>query len=194
MAQQPHLQRAAMDLEGGVVAASSARRAVQALIGDAPVQFVNDALLLTSEVVTNAAVHTDGPSRLEARYDNDRRALVVEVTGQSTVFPVRRPSPLAPQRPADPTGGYGLHLLDTIATMQSLPRCPSDMWERTPTALVVSDRLRPIPLRPGGRAATGLGAGAVRGSDGPRVKPQRFISKGVLVRTTPRSTQSEVAD
>lgn len=68
---------------------------------------VQDVILMVSEVVTNACVHTVGP--LEFRLDCTAERLRVEVTDPSPRPPVlRRPEPGA-------LGGQGLRMVDRLA-------------------------------------------------------------------------------
>jgi anti-sigma regulatory factor (Ser/Thr protein kinase) len=69
---------------------------------------VPTAALLTSEVVTNAVVHTDGPVDVRARFDDER--LRVEV---------RDASPIPPRRVDvvdDAVGGRGVRLVDALSS------------------------------------------------------------------------------
>lgn len=68
---------------------------------------VEDVLLVVSEVVTNACLHTGGPRELVLRHADGR--LRVEVLDDSPAIPVRRPR--APSLP----GGHGLMVLDRLA-------------------------------------------------------------------------------
>jgi hypothetical protein len=70
-------------------------------------QFVDDVLLMVSEVVTNACVHTTGPLGLEVDCAPDR--LRIEVTDPSPAAPVpRQPNPSTP-------GGFGLFVVERLA-------------------------------------------------------------------------------
>jgi hypothetical protein len=70
-------------------------------------QFVDDVLLMVSEVVTNACVHTAGPLGLEVDCTPDR--LRIEVTDPSPTAPVpRHPNPATP-------GGFGLFVVERLA-------------------------------------------------------------------------------
>ncbi|WP_369373290.1 ATP-binding protein [Streptomyces sp. cg36] len=68
---------------------------------------VEDVLLLVSEVVTNACLHTGGPEELVLRHRAG--VLRAEVRDPSPVVPARRPR--APSLP----GGHGLMVLDRLA-------------------------------------------------------------------------------
>ncbi|HEX4791695.1 MAG TPA: ATP-binding protein [Actinospica sp.] len=84
-------------------------READGLDGNGPEQrqFVDDVLLMVSEVVTNACVHTDGPLGLEVDCAPDR--LRIEVTDPSRTVPVpRNPDPSTP-------GGFGLFVVERLA-------------------------------------------------------------------------------
>ncbi|MCX5384332.1 ATP-binding protein [Streptomyces sp. NBC_00083] len=70
---------------------------------------VGDALLLVSEVVTNACVHGGEP--YELRFDRRDGRLWVGVSDRSSV----RPRPDGPHRPAR-ASGHGLYLLQKLST------------------------------------------------------------------------------
>ena len=87
-----------------------ARRALRELIGDqAPAAFTDDALLVTSELVSNATT-VGGGCRLSAWYEDDG-ALRVEVHDHSEVIP----SMLARRDPQQ-LDGRGLRIVDSIAS------------------------------------------------------------------------------
>ncbi|MEU1008699.1 ATP-binding protein [Streptomyces sp. NPDC005890] len=93
----------------GVSAISEARDAVAALLararplpGRRPVQ---DAQLVVSELVTNAAKHAPGPCALRLELLPGATALRITVTDTSPEPPQRRPPD--PRR----IGGHGLHLV-----------------------------------------------------------------------------------
>ncbi|QMU77085.1 ATP-binding protein [Streptacidiphilus sp. PB12-B1b] len=69
---------------------------------------LDDALLLVSELVTNAVRHAPGPCTLTLA--DDRRRLTVTVTDSSSAAPVGRAPDLA-----SGNGGFGWHLLHRIA-------------------------------------------------------------------------------
>lgn len=96
-----------------------ARRAVRDLLRTEGEPFVADALLLTSELVTNAMVHTAGACTLTGLFDPHCGVLRIEVSDESVVLPVFAPS----GRPQD-IGGHGLYLVDRIA----------NRWGTTPTS------------------------------------------------------------
>ena len=103
-----------LQLTNDVASVRTARSALQAVLGDEPtVMFVRDAILLTSELVSNAMMHSAGGCSLHATYRPHPDRLRVEVSDDSTELPEMAPD-------ADPSslrvGGLGLRLVDTVAT------------------------------------------------------------------------------
>ncbi|MGW2099523.1 ATP-binding protein [Streptomyces olivaceoviridis] len=97
----------------GVSSIAEARDAVAALLararptpGRRPVQ---DAQLVVSELVTNAAKHAPGPCALRLELLPDATALRISVTDTSGEPPQRRPPD--PRR----VGGHGLHLVAMVS-------------------------------------------------------------------------------
>lgn len=86
-----------------------ARRAVRGLVGDDGDAYVDDALLLTSELVTNAIEHTPGGCTLTATMDPFASGLRVEVSDGSAALPV-----LSLAR-RDAISGRGLRIVDLIS-------------------------------------------------------------------------------
>ncbi|MCU1399381.1 MAG: hypothetical protein JWN62_2490 [Acidimicrobiales bacterium] len=87
-----------------------ARDAVQRLLGDdPPIKFIRDAILLTSELVSNAVHHAPGDCVLAASYWRAPERLRVEVADGS---------PLAPEIVSSRgrgQGGLGLQLVATVS-------------------------------------------------------------------------------
>jgi two-component sensor histidine kinase len=108
-----------MQLRDDLVSAGAARRAVHALVGDEAIEFVRDALVLTSELVTNATLHGEGERRMEATFDEAAGSLLVVVSDGSHAEP--RPQG---DLPPDAVGGRGLMIVDRLATA----------WGSEPTA------------------------------------------------------------
>lgn len=115
-----------MDTEGRAIHLSmgagstphEARRAVARCLGaDVPAHTVRDALLMTSELATNAAIHTDGGYELTAQWDLRSHSLRVEISDHSPL-PAERRLP-----GSEGVGGFGLHIVDALATR----------WGTTPT-------------------------------------------------------------
>ncbi|MFJ8622033.1 ATP-binding protein [Kitasatospora sp. NPDC093550] len=97
---------------------------------------VEDVLLMVSELVTNACLHTPGgPRELRLRWDGDR--LRVEVADASPVLPRLR-------RSADPgrPGGHGLRVVDRLSRAWGAQ--PEDggklVWLEVPAPVVRSGR------------------------------------------------------
>ena len=115
-----------IELDSGPEAAAEARTAVTALYGRADPQVLDDVRLLVSEVVTNSVRHADLPRgarvglRLAAAADTVR----VEVTDPGPGFEPR------PRRASSmDAGGWGLHLVDRIATRWGVERTDgSRVW------------------------------------------------------------------
>ena len=104
--------RVCIGLEREPAAASRGRHAVQELLGnDASISFLADAMLATSELVTNAVIHTDGPCELTAVYDRQRALLRVEVADSSNASPEPRVGLAGVQ-----VGGMGLRVVEEIAS------------------------------------------------------------------------------
>ena len=98
-----------IQLDGTTLAPAVARRAVIRLIGDtSTIEFVRDAVLLTSELVTNAVVHAGGRSVLRARLLDG--ILRVELSDANRMVP--QLNEVDPAR----VGGRGLHLVDDVAS------------------------------------------------------------------------------
>ena len=72
---------------------------------------VADAVLLTSELVTNVMMHTEDACTLALTYDPAVGTVRVEVTDTSpNCLPPSRPTP-----PNDQSGGFGLKLVTRLA-------------------------------------------------------------------------------
>ncbi|MFI2762181.1 ATP-binding protein [Streptomyces echinatus] len=109
---RPALLRYSRTWDTGVSSIAEARDAVAALLararpipGRRPVQ---DAQLVVSELVTNAAKHAPGPCALGLELLSDATALRITVTDTSPEPPRRRPPD--PRR----IGGHGLHLVTML--------------------------------------------------------------------------------
>jgi hypothetical protein len=96
-------------LEGSMVDASVARRAIKHLIqNESDMTFLSDAVLMTSELITNAIQHTNDSSVLRAEFVE--RILRVEVTDGCDAVP--EPGAVEPTAVA----GRGLRLVNDLAT------------------------------------------------------------------------------
>jgi len=93
--------------------AEIARRAVRAALGpDTSMEFVDDAVLCTSEIVTNAIQHTDCGCVLQMTFDRAGGGnLRVEVADDSPYRPL-----LANEVDVHRVGGRGLQIVDETST------------------------------------------------------------------------------
>ena len=101
-----------IDLDHGPTAPHRARLALRHLLGAAADRALGrDAVLVTSELVTNAIKHTTESCELQAWFCAEPPSLRVEVCDGSEHLPT------VPSRPApDSLGGRGLLLVDALAT------------------------------------------------------------------------------
>jgi len=88
--------------------AGVARRHLRSALPDLPHELVDVAVLLTSELVTNATAHGGGLVSMTVDYDTAR--LRVEIRDESTERPERREHSLLAE------GGRGLHIVDALAS------------------------------------------------------------------------------
>lgn len=104
--------KVAVRLERTPLAVRTARRTMMHLLGDGPsIPFVRDAVLLTSELVSNALMHTTGSFELAATFHSGPDRLRVEVSDDSSAMATMAEPPLPPAR----GGGLGLRLVDEVA-------------------------------------------------------------------------------
>src|SRR5436190_18880736 len=98
-----HAEQVWVRLARDVSAPSRGRDAVRSLLGaNVPTSFTSDAVLATSELVTNALLHAGGVLDMLVQFDRERCSLRVEVSDSSSDVPRRRePVP-------DEVGGLGL--------------------------------------------------------------------------------------
>jgi anti-sigma regulatory factor (Ser/Thr protein kinase) len=116
-----HGREIRMSLNTTASAPHAARRAVEQCVGaDAPPGFLQDAMLLTSELVTNAVTHTQGSSELRAYYDTLSGQLRVEVSDKSSTVPRIRDDD-----PSTSFGGRGLRIVDAVAARWGTSLLPS---------------------------------------------------------------------
>ncbi|MBV9213797.1 MAG: ATP-binding protein [Actinobacteria bacterium] len=120
--------RVQLQLDAGPEAAAAARAAIAMLEGCAPGELLDDARLLTSEVVTNAVRHSGAPADsavdLEVAASPDR--VRVEVADDGRGFTPRPRSAHQSQG-----SGWGLHLVERLASrwgVEGQPR-PSVWFE-----------------------------------------------------------------
>jgi anti-sigma regulatory factor (Ser/Thr protein kinase) len=112
-----------VDIPRDARAPSKARRAVEGL-GDAIDDSIrHDVLLLVSELVTNSVKYGDeGDLKLQIRADAPRK-LRIEVVNQGASF-----TPKARSRPATEPGGWGLHLVETLADKWGVHAGSTHVW------------------------------------------------------------------
>jgi len=82
---------------------------------------VRDATLLVSELVTNALVHGRGTIELHARLDGSH--LIVEVIDDGKGF-----ERVVRERDFDSLGGWGLGLVDALASRWGIHEGRSQVW------------------------------------------------------------------
>ncbi len=80
-----------------------------------------DAMLLASELVTNALVHGQGTIAIRAHLDEHR--LLVEVIDEGKGF-----ERIARREDLDRFGGWGLHLVDAVASRWGIHAGSSHVW------------------------------------------------------------------
>ena len=97
------------------------RRVVERFAAQLDPLQLEDARLLTSELVTNAVVHGKGAVGLSALLDEDR--LMIEVTDEGDGFErtVRRHG-------LDAVGGNGLNIVDRLASRWGIHAGSSHVW------------------------------------------------------------------
>ena len=104
-------RRVQVDLARDLFAPWNGRAVVRSLLSeDVPSSFMADALLATSELVSNALEHGHGALEVLARFYLERGLLRVEVSDSSRDVP--RPREQRPSR----LGGRGLHLVAAVST------------------------------------------------------------------------------
>jgi anti-sigma regulatory factor (Ser/Thr protein kinase) len=106
----------ALSLDHDYAMVGVARRAVGAWLHERGYRRDEDAVLVLSELVTNAMVHAADGCTIEVRHRDD--LLRLEVRDRSPQGPLMRPA-----RPSD-IGGRGMHVVDAVA----------EAWGWEPTA------------------------------------------------------------
>jgi len=81
---------------------------------------IDTAVLLVSELATNAIIHTG--SSFDVSVSVSGRRVRVSVADDSPCPPIPRPRP----SPADQEGGQGLHLIQTLARAWGTDQVPAD--------------------------------------------------------------------
>lgn len=101
-----------VELDPGAAAASEARTALTALEGMVNADALDDIRLLVSELVTNSVRHSGAPgARVRLDVVGDADSVRVEVSDGGRGF-----EPRARSKAHDEVGGWGLHLVERIAT------------------------------------------------------------------------------
>src|SRR5213593_304372 len=115
----PATAEASLAPVAGPAAAAEARAAIEALVGQADPELLDDVRLLVSEVVTNAVRHSDSPrgATIGLTVEILGDAVRAEVTDAGRGF---EPAPRA--RPRTDVGGWGLHLVDRLADRWGVDR------------------------------------------------------------------------
>jgi anti-sigma regulatory factor (Ser/Thr protein kinase) len=111
--------RVEVELDIGPAAAADARSAVSALEGRADRHVLDDVRLLLSEIVTNAVRHSGAPrdATIELVVSVARGVVRAEVTDPGHGF-----DPRPRDLPRTEAGGWGLHLVDRLATRWGVDR------------------------------------------------------------------------
>ena len=91
--------------------ARDARRAVQDCLRETPTATMQNAGLLTSELVTNVVTHARSAGELVAYYDRLRQRVRIEVHDNSPLLPQ-----MQHRSTAERAGGLGLRLVDALAS------------------------------------------------------------------------------
>jgi anti-sigma regulatory factor (Ser/Thr protein kinase) len=112
-----------VDIPCDLSAPARARRAVEALAADIAPDVLADARLLVSELITNSVKYgCSDVVRLELHGHGDEH-LRVEVIDEGGGF-----IPVARNRPATEAGGWGLHLVHTLADRWGVATEASRVW------------------------------------------------------------------
>lgn len=99
--------RAEKGFSADVSSVRAARQFVSKTLSDLPASFVEDVVLMVSELATNAITHADSPFTL--RLDAEAASLRIEISDAGHDLPRRRTP-----RPDEPFG-RGLHIVDTLS-------------------------------------------------------------------------------
>jgi anti-sigma regulatory factor (Ser/Thr protein kinase) len=101
----------------------SARRAVEQFAVTLDPSLVPDVKLLVSELITNSVKYGgEGEVHLQMRSDHDGH-IRIEVVDQGSGF-----IPVARDRPATEVGGWGLHLVETLADRWGVHEGSTHVW------------------------------------------------------------------
>ena len=102
-------------------APARAREAIEQLTGQVDPAIVPDAKLLVSEIVTNSVKYGEGDLRLLLAVDGDR--LRCEVVDDGRGF-----TPSARAKPSTEVGGWGLHLVESVADRWGVRDGSTHVW------------------------------------------------------------------
>jgi anti-sigma regulatory factor (Ser/Thr protein kinase) len=112
-----------VDIPRDARAPGRARRAVEQLGGAIDPSIQHDVVLLVSELVTNSVKYgAEGDLKLQIEAPAPRR-LRVEVINQGASF-----EPKARTRPATEPGGWGLHMVETLADRWGVHAGSTHVW------------------------------------------------------------------
>ncbi|TKR27022.1 ATP-binding protein [Cellulomonas hominis] len=128
MAHQRH--RLVLDPEPGSVATGRRWAAHEAEEAHATVEAARTVELLTSEILTNAVVHTRAHRRIAVTTDCHDGCVRVEVTDPDPTLPLVKPGN------ARRLGGHGMRLVDALATAWGIDLHPGrgkTVWFETGT-------------------------------------------------------------
>lgn len=113
----------AQDIPRDPHAPAVARRMVEDVAGVLDPRSAEHARLLLSEVVTNAVRHGEGETIRVLLDVDDRGELRCEVTDEGHGF-----VPMARDKPATDVGGWGLHLVETLARRWGVREGSTHVW------------------------------------------------------------------
>jgi len=112
-----------VDIERDRRAPSAAREALASLEGAVDADLIPGAKLLASELVTNSVKYGgSGPVTLSARSESPTH-LRVEVIDQGSGF-----VPVARDKPKTDVGGWGLHLVESLADRWGVHEGSTHVW------------------------------------------------------------------
>jgi anti-sigma regulatory factor (Ser/Thr protein kinase) len=116
-------QSLTVDIHRDLRAPASARRAVEALSGRVADDLLADVRLLVSELITNSVKYGSRDIvTLKIEVDSEHK-LRVEVIDEGSGF-----VPVARSRPATQAGGWGLHLVQSLASRWGVREGLTHVW------------------------------------------------------------------
>ena len=111
-----------LDMARDLSAPAHARKAITGLRGRMDGDVLSDTVLLVSELVSNSVKYGEGDIRLRVRTRGPRQILVEVVDDGGGFSPaVRRPSRFH-------AGGFGLHLVDELASSWGVHAGTAHVW------------------------------------------------------------------